>query len=324
MTANKILKSLTPERSKKELAEIQAVELPADLQKWVKEYEKVGDRDKFIAKWMYKGDLIIAKAFAIDSFYSSSFIKNIFLLHIFTNLIDDISEKINKKDLLYKLLNIPFGEKNISSLNINDKKYFLFSKKVLDEIKKELRLYKNYNKFEELFFFDLMQIINTTRYTAFTQKNKHLLNSAEYWQYSPNNMQIMVVFDIYLMVYDIEEKKQTGILREFFSYAQNLLRIGNDLGTWEREMHNNDFNNFISVFAYTSNQNFLEENEQNKTKIIEQDSIQNHIKERLKYSREKMKSIINTHREISKPSMPAILNAIEKINDMHLIGRGRI
>jgi len=31
MTANKILKSLTPERIKKELAEIQAVELPTDL-----------------------------------------------------------------------------------------------------------------------------------------------------------------------------------------------------------------------------------------------------------------------------------------------------
>ena len=35
MTANKILKSLTPERVKKELAEIRAVELPEDLQKWV-------------------------------------------------------------------------------------------------------------------------------------------------------------------------------------------------------------------------------------------------------------------------------------------------
>jgi len=247
MTIEEILKQLTPERKKKEIEAIRNIELPHELQKWVKEYEKIGERDKFFWKFIYKLNGVI------DPFgISDESIKNIKTLFIvFIVLVDDIAEKPKNKKLLGNLLSIPYRNNayKVIDLTRKEKNYLEFSVNLWKYIQKEIKRCNQYKKFEEIFYFDVEQVFNAIKYSYLINKNSFLINEKEHWIYSPYTLQGMINCVIDLMHISDFNKGEIGKIREIFLSAQKMARIANCLATWEKEIYENDLTNSLFVYA---------------------------------------------------------------------------
>lgn len=328
MIIEKILRQLTPERVKREIETIQRVKLPPEFRKWVEEYKKVGKRTELLWKWIYNADKTVTDLFNIPRKYYYSITEISFLLHMLTNLIDDVSEVTNGKNLLNELLKIPFDQKNIEidKLNNKEKKYLKFTVKVWYEIDKKSKKFPYYRNVKEIFEYDLQQLLNTTKYSFLIYRNPYLVNKTEYWMYLPQNMQFTNVFDFCFMC-SKPDFKNIGPLREILLHAQKMARIGNDMGTWEREIKKGDFANGICAYAIDLGILSVDElKKENKFKIIKEikeSKIEEKIFEEWERSYCKIKEIIkkNTLRNLN---VKKFLPTLEKITLYHLGSRGYI
>jgi len=245
-----ILESLTPERIKREIEEIKRVKLPPELQKWVEEYEKAGERNRFFWKFIYKLNEIINPF----SFTKKSVINVKILLVMLIVLIDDVAEKPQDTELLKDLLKIPLDNRNLrkTNLTIREKDYLSFSIRLWQFIQKKIQKYDNYKKFQEIFYYDVKQVLNAIEYSHLVNRNLFLINRTEYWTYAPYTMQGMINYMLDIMYASNVDIKEMGLTREIFLRAQKLARIANCLATWQREIAESDLDNGVLIYAMES------------------------------------------------------------------------
>ena len=245
-----ILKSLTPERIEREIKAIQRIKLPPELEKWVKEYEKVGERKEFIWKWLYKMNKI-SSFFEISKSQSYLLYKIKTLFNMLIILIDDVAEK-NKDVLLKEILKVPVEKNfiNFRYLSSEDRRYLNFTIKVWREIEKILNKFPCNKKYQVIFDFDIRQFISEVIYSNLIYKDPFLMNELEYWTYLPQGMQIIIDFDLDLIESNKNfNKEELGLAREIVLIFQQMARIGNWVSTWEREAKSKDFTAILFPLA---------------------------------------------------------------------------
>jgi hypothetical protein len=270
MIVEKILKKLTPQRIKKEIEAIQNIKLPKELQGWVDEYQRVGERDIFFWKWIYKG-IQETTLPMVTKKYQKSIWKSEFLLIMFIILLDDTADRTRNTKLLDELLKIPFEKKCLTfkKLTQKDKIHLKFTIKIWCQIEKIIKRYPKYKEFKKIFYYDIRQIINALRYNYLINTNHCLINETEYWLYSPHTMQIITLATIDLMCIPEFDISELGIMREIMFQAQKMGRIGNCISTWEREIKDNDFTSAIIANALENNTIMLYElKKENYRKLI--------------------------------------------------------
>ena len=322
MIIDKILRQLTPERVKKEIEAIQRVKLPPELQKWVREYEKVGERNEFFWKFMYKANQLI-NPFNIPQ-KSISEVK--FLIIMFVILLDDISDKIKDEKLFAKLINIPFGQNSIEFTRSSrkEKKYLQFAMRLWYYIERRIKKYPSYKKFREIFNFDFVQTLNALKYSLIVNRIPYLINKTEYWMYSPHTLLGMVYCDLDLMNFSKFNIKDLSIIREVFLRAQKMARIGDCLSTWIRELNENDLTSGVLAYAINSNlvkvEDMRKKNKRNYLIIkINRSAIRKELVKKWQQYHGEMSCLC---RRTRIKNLKSFLPQLEKLILMHFISEG--
>jgi hypothetical protein len=321
---SRILKQLTPERIKKEIEEVQKVELPAELQKWIKEYEKVGERNEYIWKWLYHVFQIVQLP-GIPEKHQKFLWQTKVLLTIFVAQLDDIADKKQDKILLNEILKIPLNQKLIKfdKLNQTEKKYLKFTIKIWNYIKKTLKKCSRYKDFEEILDYDINQVFNAINYSHLLNKNLYLINRTESWLYPPHNMVAFVYTGLDLIHFPNFSPQILGPLREIIWRAQKMARIGNWVSTWEREVYENDFTS--GVFAYAIDSEIItigKLKQKNELEIIKKIKKAKIEKKLLKEWEQYYHEIEELSKKIENIPIKEFLLNLEKFIVLHLISRG--
>ncbi len=326
MIIEKILKQLTPERIKKEIDEIQKIKLRPELKRWIKEYEKVGERSSFIWKWTYLGMKRVTLPSVVKKYRKSVWI--IKTISIILNvLIDDLADKRKNKKLLEVALIIcsPWTDVqiNFSEFLQKDKDYLDLIEKLWKFLNRTIKTYPRYKEFKEFFLYDYQQFLNSMKYSYLINKNPHSINSTECEIYSAHNMQVIIALTIDLMCSSRFNNRELGVFREIGWKAQHMGRIGNSITTWGREVHENDFSS--EIFAYSIEKGIVsikDLEKGNKEKFIKKIKKSNTEKYFLKRWEEYYNDIEKLSKKIKSINVKKLLLGLESLMIMHLSSKG--
>ena len=318
----KILKQLTPERIKKENEAVKKIKLPPELQKWIREYEKVGNRNDYIWKWTYLAMRKLTLPTVIPKYRKSVLTAKICSI-ILNVLVDDLADKRKNKKMLEEAINICFLPENYRDdflqFDKKDRQYLNLIKKIWFFLNRNIKKYPRYKKFKDIFLYDYQQFFAALRYSYLVNKNLDLINLTEYQIYLSNNMQGMIGSTIDLMASPKFDIKELRLLREIMWRAQRMGRIGNSLTTWKREILEEDFSS--ELFGYALVKNILTKEDlkrENKSQIvqkIEKSNIKNHfLKEWEKYYKE----IKDLSKRMKSFSSKEFLSGLENLMLMHI------
>lgn len=238
----------------REAAGIESLALSAELQDWVDEYSRVGQRNPYLWKWCRRG-VEVTTLSCVEAGLADRLADTKVLGVMLDVLIDDVADERGDDRFLEYLLDLPFGVKSPSaangrgwfSLSREERAYAEFAVAVWSEIDRRVRRLPRYEEFQALLAFDYRQLFNAMRYSHLINGDPSLLNLTEHDLYLPHNMHMMVSATVDLMSSPAFNHDELGALREAVNRAQYMGRIGNLITTWEREVAERDFTS--GVFA---------------------------------------------------------------------------
>ena len=249
----RVFEKLTPTEVQKGVNALRELELPDELKKWVKEYDKIGRRNPLTWKRTYRHSCVVN--FSDTTNENRAFLENTkFFMFMFIILLDDVADVWQSKILLDEILKIPYEEKDIrlDKLNEKERKYLQFTIKLWKNLHKRLKTFKNYKEFEELFEYNIRQMLHGRRYGYLVNRKPWLINKIEIQSYLPASvcsMQILEDFTIDFIFASNLSIGEYGRIRELIFRTQQMTRRGNWVSGWVKELEELDFTSGVVAYA---------------------------------------------------------------------------
>ena len=203
-------------------------------------YKQVGHRNTYLFEWLYDvyKDTCLS---CVDPTYVPDLVLTKTKLTIFDVLIDDIADnaKTSNKELLLRLINIPFN--NVAHAD----KYYTITNQIWIDCLNTIKHFPRYSEFEDIFFFDLKQIMISMEYSWLTNVYNYCNNFIEVDNYGHHGVMVMLHCMMDIMCSKNFDKNELGKARTAFFLAQRIARIGNMLNTYSREIIEKDISSPI-------------------------------------------------------------------------------
>jgi len=307
------------------IAEIKQVTFSPYLQEWIRSYESVGQRGRFLWQWCLKGVRMTTLP-SVETALRSHVVETKLLGILFCSLIDDIADREQDAEMLEMAIAASSNQWAIERLEFwsgRRRSYLEMICKVWNEVWTRCSTYPRFRDFEPLLKFDNEQVQIAMRYALLSNQCPGLLNVIEHDLYQPNNMQMIFMATVDLCASPDFNSDELGIAREVFWHAQRMGRIGNMITTWEREVLDRDFTS--GIFAFAVHRGILSAADLRNLPaheimtLLETNDCQEHFIKEWKAHRTQM---LRKLRRVKSIDLMPYLNGVEELFRTHLGSRG--
>lgn len=324
----------TPPPSAGSLSLIERVQnhtLPESSIRLINEYEStVGDREEFLWKWAHH----LFPTFTLSGVPPASVgqLQNDKLVGLmFVSVLDDTAEKHGDRATFEEASKIPFDYRTVNyDRDGIDHGVLRFASDLWERLSPALHDAPRSTEFEEILRFDLKQVLNAIEYSFVANQNLEFVNGSELRTYDAHNMMLFAFADIDLIHSPGFDRIELSRLRRVITRAQRMVRIGNWVTTWERELSEGDFTSGIVVYAMENNLVSTDEihtlrtdpNEESVERITER--IQEHAIEEvfLRQWQDELTAAREFEETIDTVDVGGYLDGIASVMDYHLASRG--
>ncbi|HEV8543320.1 MAG TPA: hypothetical protein VGR78_13075 [Verrucomicrobiae bacterium] len=307
------------------VSEIKGVSFSAYLQLWIKAYESVGQRGRFLWQWCLKGvRLTTLPSVAPD--FRDHVVETKMLGIFFCTLIDDIADREQDREMLEMAISAASENWAVERLELwkgRRRAYLEMISGLWNELWTRCKTYPRFLDFEQLLKFDHDQVMIAMRYALLANQCPGLLNVVEHDLYQPNNMQMIFMATVDLCASPNFNQDELGVIREVFWHAQRMGRIGNMITTWEREVLDRDFTS--GIFAFAVHRGILSADDLRNLPaheimgVLESAECQEYFIGEWKYHRDQVARKIQ---KVQSVDLKPYLTAFEEMIKLHLGSRG--